>query len=361
MKSLTSFQQPDFPPEPSEDVPTIPEGVDPAALLAARTAAVANTRRQNARISLVQDLLRIICVVVLIAGIAWIVHQRHQQHMEEARLAAERAQAEQIAREKEREADAARLAAMRKAQMEAKQAADAERMRREAERRRAMEQNAEAARIQRENVKRYKSAYDRFNGTILNMISAAPPADLPAKVVTETWFSCLVPGGPKGVMLYEVRALPGLDIRVSRLNDDGKTEDIPFETFSSQIAKTSFLLSKGSYCYYSPANAGRWEIRVPVPADGETLNPSQEDFRDLYNVMRRKSLVTTAFTYDVFFRDFGGAETRILTVPFGGTVTRNAVMRGLQSAAGQQKQSDSALRARINQGGLVIRHKGAKR
>ncbi len=351
-----------MPPEPpQDDIPPVSEGVDPAALIAARTAAVARTRRQNARIALIQDILRIIGVAVLIGGIAWFVHQRHQQHMEEERRNAEREMAEQAARAKERAEEAARLAAQRKEQMEIRKKAEEEQRRRLEERRRAAEQKAEAARVKSANVKRYQAALDRLNGSILNMLSAAPPSDLPAKVVTETWFTCLVPGGRTGVMLFEILAIPDQKIRVSRLEAEGMVEDISFEDFNRQVAKSPYLLSKGSYCYYSPASGGRWEMRVPVPAENETINPSQEDFRDLYNILRRKSLVTTAFTYDVFFRDFGGAETRILSVPFGGTVTRSAVMRGLQSATGQQRQSDPALRARVNQGGLVIRRKGGSR
>ena len=90
MNSLTSsFQPPKVPPEPPQDVHPHNEGVDPAALMAARTAAVARNRKQNARTALLQDVLRIICVVVLVAGIAWVMHQKHKQRMEEERLAAE--------------------------------------------------------------------------------------------------------------------------------------------------------------------------------------------------------------------------------------------------------------------------------
>ena len=73
-------------------------------------------------------------------------------------------------------------------------------------------------------------------------------------------------------------------------------------------------------------------------------------------------LVTSSFTYNVFFRDYGGGETRLMAVPFGGTVTRNAVQRELQAAAGAQRQQDgSTLRARMEQGSLIIRRGGTKR
>jgi hypothetical protein len=283
---------------------------------------------------------------------------KHQEHMEEERLKAEREKAAQIARAKEREAEAARLEALRKAQMEAKKAADEEARRREQERRQEAERKAEV----QANIKRHQAALDRFKGAVLDLLSAAPPSDLPAKVTHETWFSCVVPGGRSGSVLYEIFASPGKSLRVTRLDADGKVEDVPFEDFNRQVAKESYLLSKGSYCYYNPANGRRWELRVPVLAEGETLDPSREDFRDLYNIVRRMNLVTSALTYNVSFRDFGGGETRLMTVPFGGTVTRSAVQRGLQSAAGsQRRQDDNALRSRMEQGSLIIRRGGVRR
>lgn len=363
MNSLTSFSQPNVQPKVQpQDGQAVPEGIDPAALVAARKAAVARNRRQAARISLLQDVLRIIGVLALIAGIAWFSHLKHRQHMEEERQKAEREHAAQVAREKEREAEAARQEARRKAQMEAKRKAEEEARRREEEKQRLAEQKAEALRIQQANIKRYQTALDRFKGAVLDLLAAAPPSDLPAKVVHETWFSCLVPGGREGSMLYEIFASPGQSLRVSRLDAEGKAEDVLFEEFNRQVAKSPYLLSKGSYCYYNPAQTRRWELRVPVLADGGTLDPSREDFRDLYDVVRRMNLVTSAFTYDVFFRDFGGGETRLFSVPFGGTITRSAVQRGLQSMAGsQRRQSDEALRARMEQGSLIIRRGGARR
>ena len=359
MNSLTSFSQPKIQPQ---DGQSSSDGVDPAALIAARKAAVARNRRQAARISLLQDVLRIIGLLALIAGVAWFSHLKHRQHMEEERQKAEHERTVQIAREKEREAEAARQEARRKVQMEAKRAAEEEARRREEEKRRLAEQKAEALRIQQANVKRYQAALDRFKGAVLDLLAAAPPSDLPAKVSHETWFSCLLPGGRKGIVLYEVFASPGQSLRVSRLEAEGNAEEIPIEDFNRQVARSPYLLSKGSYCYYNPANRKRWELRVPVLAEGETLDPSREDFRDLYDFVRRMNLVTSALAYDVFFRDFGGGETRILSVPFGGTFTRNGVQRGLQSLdSSQRRQNDAALRERLEQGSLIIRRGGAKR
>ena len=158
-------------------------------------------------------------------------------------------------------------------------------------------------------------------------------------------------------------ALDDLDrIEQEQEENEVPAEEIAFEDFNRQVAKEPYLLSKGSYCYYNAANGRRWELRVPVLAEGETLEPSREDFRDLYNIVRQMNLVTSGFAYNVFFRDFGGGETRLMSVPFGGTVTRSAVQRGLQSAAGsQRRQDDNALRSRMEQGSLVIRRGGTRR
>lgn len=359
MNSLTSFSPPKAPPK---EEPAAPEGVEPAALIAARKAAVARNRQQAARASLLQDVLRIIGILALVGGIAWFTHMKHQQHMEEERQKAEREQAAQAARAKEHAAEVARQEARHKALMEAKKAAQEEARRREEAKQREAAAKAEAERIVQENIKRHQAALKRFNGAILDMIASAPSSDLPAKVAHETWFSCLVPGGRSGVTLYEIFASPGQDLRISRLDAEGKVEDVSLEDFNRQVAKSPYLLSKGTYCYYSPANGRRWELRMPVLAESETLDPSREDFRDLYNTVRKLGLVTSALNYNVFFRDFGGGETRLLSVPFGGTVTRSAVQQGLQSATGaQRRQNDAALRTRMEQGSLIIRRGGAKR
>ncbi len=359
MNSLNSFSQPNTPPQ---DEQAVPEGVDPAAIIAARKAAVARNRRQAARASLLQDVLRITGILALIAGIAWFTHMKHRQHMEEERQKAEREQAAQVARAKEHEAEVARQEARRKAQMEAKRAADEEARRREEAKRREAAAKAEAERIVQANIKRYQAALHRFNGAILDLIASAPSSDLPAKVVHETWFSCIVPGGRAGVMLYEIFASPGRPLRITRLDAEGKVEDVSIEDFNLQVAKSPYLLSKGSYCYYNPANGRRWELRIPVLTESETLDPSREDFRDLYNFVRKLGLVTTSLNYNVFFRDFGGGETRLLSVPFGGTVTRSDVQRRLLSTAGpQRRQNDDSMRARMEQGTLIIRRGGAKR
>ena len=359
MNSLNSFSPPKKPPQ---EAPAPLEGVDPAALIVARKAAVDRSRRQAARASLLQDILRIFGVAVLIAGIAWFARMRHQQHLEAERQKAELERAELVAIEKERQAEAERQDARRKAEREARQAAEEEQRRRQEEKQRVAEQKAEAMRVKRANINRYQTALDRFKGAGLGLLATAPASDLPAKVVNETWFSCLVPGGRTGITLYEICASPGQNFRVSRLDEEGKVEDVPFEDFNRQVAKSPYLLSKGSYCYFNPANGRRWELRRPVLAEGETLDPSREDFRDLYNIVRRMGLVTSSFTYNVFFRDYGGGETRLMAVPFGGTVTRNAVQRELQAAAGAQRQQDgSALRARMEQGSLIIRRGGTKK
>ena len=65
MNSLSSFSQPKMPPQ---DEQAVSDGVDPVALIAARKAAVDRNRRQAARASFLQDVLRIIGVIVLLAG-----------------------------------------------------------------------------------------------------------------------------------------------------------------------------------------------------------------------------------------------------------------------------------------------------
>lgn len=331
-------------------------GSDPAAVIAARSAAVARNRQQAARAALVTDVLRIVGVAVLIGGICWYMHMRHKQNMEEERLRAEQAREEQAARDKARAEDAAR----REKEREAMRAAAAERQRLEEERKKAAERRVEEKRRVDANIKRRQAALDRFHGTTLDLISSAPATDLPAKVLSETWFSCVAPGGRTGLTVYEVQAMPGKDIHVSRLDDDGKVTDMPIETFNQQVAKGQFLLTKGSRCYYNPGGSRKWELKLPVPVGSETFDPSRDDFRDLLAFVHQNCPGKSAMSYEVFFRDVGGTETRVQMVPVGGVVSRAEVVRGLQQTASRPIGS-GVLQARMKEGSLVIRRKGGAR
>ena len=65
-------------------------------------------------------------------------------------------------------------------------------------------------------------------------------------------------------------------------------------------------------------------------------------------------------SYEVFFRDVGGTETRVQMVPVGGVVSRAEVVRGLQQTASRPIGS-GVLQARLREGHLVIRRKGGAR
>lgn len=349
-------QQPPVPPQqqPAE------AGVDPAALVAARTAAVARNRQREARATMVRDVLRIVGVIALIGGVAFLVYMRHRYRVEEERLQAAREEAARVAYAKEQAERDARFAAEREAQRKIERAEAAEKRRKEEEKKRIAEQQAEAERQHRANVKRHEAAVARFRGTTLDLISAAPPTDLPAKVAGETWFSCVVPGGRTGTVLYEVRALPGKEIYVTRLDETGDLVDIPLDEFNRQTAKMPFVLAKGTRSYYRP-ESGKWELRVPVPPSGSSLDPSREDLRDLHAFVLKQCGKDAALSYEVAFRDVGGAETRILGVPFGGKLTRADVARGLQQVAGRRQGPGEDIQKRMNEGSLVIRRKGSAR
>lgn len=336
-------------------------GTDPSAVIAARSAAVARNRQREARTAMVRDVMRIIFVAAIIGGIACVFFWKHKQTLEEERLRAlneQRMREEQARERKERDA---RFAAEREAHRKIKQAEADERRRKEEERKRASEQQVAAARRLAANVKRYKDAIARFRGATLDLISSAPPADLPVNVSSETWYSCVVPGGRAGITLYEVQALPGKDIRVTRLEEAGEATDIKFDEFGHQMARMPFLLVKGTRCYYKPEHK-TWEWRVSVPADNAKLNPSSEDFRDLFEFARKQFGKDSLVSYEVSFRDVGGMETRIISVPFGEHFTRADVAQGLASAdSGRRRSGGNDIQSRLNGGKLVIRRKGLYR
>ncbi len=342
------------PNQPSQPPSQGDEGMDPAALIAARTAAVARNRAKSERASLIHDVLRIVGVVVLIAGVAGIAYVKHRNRVEEERLEAEREAAAQAARAKERAEADARIAARRAAE----RAVEAEIRKKEEKRREAAARKAEAERQRAANVKRYDTALKRFRGTSLELFSAAPPTDLPANVIDETWYSCVVPGGQNGTVLYEVKALPGKDIHVTRLESNGDVVEVPLAEFNGIIAKSPFLMAKGSHCYYNGQK--KWVMRERVPDMSVRLDPSRADLRDLYKFASINCGKRHALAYEVFFRDIGGGETHVASVPFGGVFGRGDVMAGIQKAA-TSKVDAKTVQARLNEGTLLIRRKGGAR
>lgn len=339
---------------PSQSPQQGEEGMDPAALIAARTAAVARNREKSERASLIHDVLRIAGVAVLIGGVAWIAYVKHRHRVEEERLEAEHEAAAQAARAKERAEADARAAARRAAD----RAAEAEIRKKEEERRQVAARKAEAERQRAANVKRYDNALKRFRGTSLELFSAAPPTDLPANVIDETWYSCVVPGGLNGTVLYEVKALPGKDIHVTRLESNGDVMEIPLAEFNNLIAKSPFLMVKGSHCYYNGQK--KWMMRERVPDMSIRLDPSRVDLRDLYKFATQYCGKRHALSYEVFFRDIGGTETHVVSVPFGGVFGRMDVIAGIQKAS-TSKIDAKTVQARLNEGSLVIRRKGGGR
>ena len=333
------------------------DGTDPAALVAARTAAVARNRQKAARASLIHDLLRIVGVTVLIGGVGWIVHVKHRHGMEEERLRAER---EAVEREERARA---------RAEMEKRAEANREKARKEAEEknlakeREKQEQKLLAEKKQRieDNKKLYAEVLAQFGDTTLDLLSAAPRTDLPEHVTCETTYACVMPVGPKGMSFYKVKALPGKNIHVTRLDAEGTVTNIPYAEFSDLANKNPFLLAKGTYCYYKGRN---WSMRVPVPSANEKIDPARDDLRDLYDFAKR-CRKTPALAYEIFFID-AGLETRVHVVPFGGTFGRADVKRGLQEIAGAgtvrgKPGGVNDLEARLGKGSLVIRRKGKSR
>ena len=335
-------------------------GTDPAAVIAARSAAVARNRQREARSAMLQDVLRILFVAVILGGVVWIFFWRHRHNMEEERLrieAEETARKEQAELQKEREA---RFAAERKAQQEKKQAEEDKKQREAAEKRRLADEQKKANMQRKANIKRYADAMQLFRGTTLDLLSVAPAGDLPETVKVETWFSCVVPSGRRGPTLYEIKALPGKDIHVTRLDEEGNAADISFDELNDLLKKTSFLLAKGTRCYYRPSNSSRWS--VSVPAGNQRVDPAKEDFGSLYEIVKNCDKNAAHLSYEVTFEDAGGVQTRLPDVPFGGQVAQVDVARGLEEAeSARGLNTRGGNQKRLSDGKLIFRRKGRSR
>lgn len=365
--------QPQQPPQPPQPPPqqqpyrqqrpqqqAAEAGTDPAAVIAARSAAVARNRQHEARMSMLQDVLRIVFVGVLIGGIVWVVFWRHRHHMEEERLRVEAEQRAQEERAKEQREREERFAAERKEQQQKKEAAEAEKQRKEEEKRRLADEQKKANRQRVENVKRHADAMRLFRGTTLDLLSVAPKGDLPETVTVETWFSCVVPSGRRGPTLYEMKALPGKDIHVTRLDEEGNAADISFDELNNLLKKTSFLLAKGTRCYYRPSNLNKWS--VPVPAGNQRVDLAKEDFGRLYEIVKNCDRNAAHLSYEVTFEDAGGVQTRLADVPFGDQVSQADVVRGLDEAdSSMGRNARGVNRKRLSDGKLIFRRKGRSR
>ena len=121
------YRQPNTQPQQQPQQGQAPaESPDAAAIIAARSAAVTRNRQKSERAALLRDVLRIVGVVVLVAGVGLIAHIKHQQTLEEERRQAQREEAERVARAKERAEREAKAEAARKERTAALKAAEAE-------------------------------------------------------------------------------------------------------------------------------------------------------------------------------------------------------------------------------------------
>ena len=191
--------------------------------------------------------------------------------------------------------------------------------------------------------------------------------------------------GCEGWDLYEIRALPGNELHVTRFDGRGKVEDVKSDDFRNIVSRHPFLLARGSRCYYSPPGNGRWELDVPPPADGAAIDPAKQDLGGLCDAIRKRGVATDSFGYDVFFRKGYRLEKRILSLPFGKTLDRAAIREALPAAFPElvAQKTESALAgnafagrgsgnklgsgrkpsidALLDEGRIVIRRKGGSR
>ena len=163
------------------------------------------------------------------------------------------------------------------------------------------------------------------------------------------------------MILYEIKALPGKNISIDRFDENNVVTSVTYDEFTKVLAKQSCLLAKeGMRCYY--IRRGKFELRdMPVPVEGERLDPSREDLRELYEFAANHCGKQPALAYEVFFKEVGSAMTRILVVPFGKTISRADVINGLRHSSSAGKFDERRLQERLNGGRLTIRRKGGAR
>ncbi len=358
-----SFQQPPYK-KPNQSAQTPPpagqnpaDGLDPAAIIAARSAAVARNRQKSERAALLRDAMRIVGVIVLVIGVGVIWYFKHQGTLKEQERQARIAEEERKARAKENEERAAKTEARNKERMEKKKAEEDKKRKAEEERRRVEDEKKKAERIKKDNIERYNRALRRFRGATLDLYAVVPEADRPESVVNERCFSCILPGGQMGVVLYEINSLPGKTMKITRLDSNGTAADVSLAEFNAVSSKTPFLLSTGTRCYYRPVSGSRWERRIPVPAANQTLELARQDFRDMFDIVRKYGIRDSAIQYEVYFAESGVPEKRILVVPFGGSLRRSDVKSVLESS----HHGGVDVETRMNGGQLIIRRKGGAR
>lgn len=313
--------------------------------IAETAAAVARHRRESERTALFHEIALVIGGLLLVGAIALVVRYQMQRNAELERDRQEFARQQQAAEEAQRREAAAqqlKLEAERRKAEEARRAA--EQARREQDRKRQEEEQK-----LRENANFYRKALNCFRNGKIDYWRNASAADRPDKVSSEAKFLCLVPGGVSGFSLYDVFVQPGKPLAVHELSEKELPQQFDAERFSEFLKSRPCLvvrnlLGNDALSGSSPTLFFRTPVPRPktarVPDVDTSLNPSREEFGELYGAIKAFGGGQLAYQYQIDVRLKGWTQDLpIQTVRFGQEIGRDAFERSIQRALENQLRS----------------------
>ena len=171
----------------------------------------------------------------------------------------------------------------------------------------------------------------QFREARMDFWKNAPAEDRPGKVKEPLTFNCLVPETNSFAVLA-LLCKPDEPMVVQRLTPTADPIELPEADFKQLTAEVPFLVMREGRSYFcTPGKLS--ETTNAVPAYGESVNPSEETFGVLYDLVFKLRIKRPDFVWQVSFqpRDFE-TSIAICTARFGETVNRNRIYPKVREA-----------------------------
>ena len=304
--------------------------------IAETVAAVARHRRESERNALIHEIAVVVGGLVLVGAIALLVRyqcQRSEQLEHERQTFARQQQAAEEAARREAAAQQLKIEEARKRAEDARRAAEQTRLENTRKQR-------EQEQILRDNAILFRKALTCFRNGKIDYGRNASISDLPDKVTSEAKFLYLVPGGVSSFSLYDVFVRPGQPLAVRELSEKELPQDVAAEEFNRLIETTpcltvrnfldnpSLVGARPTLYFHSPVPRPQ---TASIPDADTSLNPSREEFGELYGALKAIGGGQLVYTYQIDVHIPGWQQdVPIQTVRFADEIGRNAFERSIQ-------------------------------
>ena len=272
-------------------------GISFAEQYAQRSTFEAKVNRGIARALLMKEVVLFACIALVIAGATGIIWYTYHKREMEARAA----WLVEQERQKQEQAERLRMEEKRKKEEAARRLArEQELARREEEKKRLRAEEEARRKKEREDAerrRRFAALEGEFRNAPTEYWRNAPKELRPEGIKTDTLYRCLFPDNVDRMAFFDVHVKPKGEMQVKKLSAESEPEDFPTESFQKMCAKTPYLMKVGGNTYFCPIR--RKGGTLPIPRESEDLNPSQEEFGELYALTQEIGLRFPKFRYEV--------------------------------------------------------------